>query len=187
MEDVHKLRVINRLKSVHRSNSVDGRKESSAEHSWSCLLLADYFLTKFPREIDRLRVYELLMYHDMIEIETGDLPLSPNSRKLGKGDIGEAAGRLEGRLPHPISGKFIALFREFEEQKTIESRFAKAVDALDAEIHELDYKGDWKGWTREFLVESKLRFFDEFPEMKGMFEKMLEYLVENGYFEKYSR
>lgn len=45
MEDIHKLRVFNRLKTVYRRNSVGNRKESSAEHSWSCLILADFFLS----------------------------------------------------------------------------------------------------------------------------------------------
>ena len=61
MEDLQKLRKLYHLKNVERANTVKDRKESSAEHSWSCLILADYFLTKMQNHhLDRLKVYELL-------------------------------------------------------------------------------------------------------------------------------
>ena len=44
MDEIHKLRLFNKLKSVCRYNTVDNRKESSAEHSWSCLIIVDFFI-----------------------------------------------------------------------------------------------------------------------------------------------
>jgi putative hydrolases of HD superfamily len=167
MEDIHKFRIFNKLKSVYRFNSVDDRKESSAEHSWSCLILADYFITKHKLSIDRLKIYELLMYHDVVEIETGDLPLHPDIARTDKKEKEKIAKKLlHDKLPEPLNDKFIELFTEFEEQNTKESRFAKAIDALEAEIHELDYKEDWKGWTEEFLRESKLKYIEEISRNK---------------------
>src|SRR3989338_4306660 len=72
MDDLQKVRTIYKLKNIERANSVGKRKESSAEHSWSCLILADYFLSKTDIKLNRLKVYELLMYHDLVEIEAGD-------------------------------------------------------------------------------------------------------------------
>ncbi len=80
-----------------------------------------------------------------------------------------------------LNTKFLKLFSEFEEQKTLESRFAKAIDAFDAVVHELDYKEDWKGWSEVFLVNKKLKFFKEFPELKKAFMEVLDYLRENDY------
>lgn len=63
MHNIHKLRKLYQLKRVERANSVSLRRESSAEHSWSCLILADYFLSQMQNsKLDRLKVYELLMY-----------------------------------------------------------------------------------------------------------------------------
>ncbi len=185
MEDINKLRIFNKLKSIYRANSVGNRKESSAEHSWSCLILADFFISKYNIDVDRLKVYELLMYHDVVEIEAGDSPLHPNIKDLNKKENEKRAMQaLYKQLPAPLNKKFIDLFIEFEEQKTKEARFAKAIDALDANIHELDYKQDWKGWTEEFLVSKKLKFFEEFPELKRTFYDILTYLKENNYFEQ---
>ena len=123
------------------------------------------------------------MYHDVIEIEVGDSPLSPIMHRLDKENRElEAVDTLKEKLPTPLNDKFVELFLEFEAKTTLESKFAKAIDNLDAEIHELDYKKDWKGWTKEFLIEKKLDFFEDFPELKKAFNEILEYLVENNYF-----
>ncbi len=183
INDIHKLRIFNRLKSVYRLNSVGKRKESSAEHSWSCLILADFFLSKTKRKINRLKVYELLMYHDVVEIEAGDTPLHPKMKKINKNEREQKAVQiLRKKLPSPVNSKFARLFNEFEAQKTIESKFAKAIDTLDAQIHEMDYKKDWKGWSAEFLIDQKSNYFEEFPEIKKTFNQLMEYLVKNGYF-----
>jgi len=183
MDEINKFRIFNRLKTVYRYNTVEGRKESSAEHSWSCLILADFFLSKFDMKLDRLKVYELLMYHDVVEIEAGDSPLHPELERLDKKEKEQEASEYFHReLPFPLNDKFFGLFHEFEEQKTLESRFAMAIGALDAEIHELDYKQDWNGWTEKFLVEKKSHLFNDFPEMKKVFYDLLKYLIENGYF-----
>jgi len=185
MEEINKFRFFNKLKSVYRYASVDNRKESVAEHSWSCLILADFFLSKFPGTIDRLKVYELLMYHDVVEIETGDDPLHPDLKVVDKREkTKKAAELIQKGMPHPLNDKFQKLFQELEEQKSVESRFAKAIDALDAEIHELDYKQDWKGWSEKFLVEKKAHLFEEFPEIKDAFGLVLDYLIKNNYFDR---
>src|SRR3989344_2474871 len=57
IKGIHKFRTFNKLKSVYRKNSVANRKESSAEHSWSCLLLADFFLSKLDLNFDEKREY----------------------------------------------------------------------------------------------------------------------------------
>ena len=125
------------------------------------------------------------MYHDVIEIEAGDAPLHPNLNFSNKKEKEEKAVEiLKNQLPAPLNNKFVKLFHEFEELKTPESKFAKAIDALDAEIHELDYKKDWKGWTKEFLIEKKLKYFEEFPELKKAFNKILKHLIENNYFDQ---
>ena len=123
------------------------------------------------------------MYHDVVEIEAGDTPLHPQIKRENKVQKEEDAKQLlQQNLPTPLNNKFLNLFNEFEEQKTIEARFAKAIDALDAQIHELDYKEDWKVWSEEFLVNKKSRFFEEFPQINKVFYELVDYLRENNYF-----
>lgn len=183
------------MKTVYRFAMAGDHHESSAEHSWGALILADFFLSTMQLDassnegksavaIDRFKVYELIMYHDVVEIETGDLPIHPDlSHRNKKRNEHIAAKVLSEKLPTVLVQKYLTLFAEFQEQKTVESRFAKAVEALEADIHELDYKEDWKGWTEEFLRQEKEHLFNEFPLMKKCFDELVVYLKENGFFD----
>jgi putative hydrolase of HD superfamily len=183
MQEFQALRIFNKLKSVYRFNTVDSRKESSAEHSWACLILADYFLSTTDYNFDRAKIYELLMYHDLVEIESGDIPLHDQKEPEERiNRENKASIILKAKIIKPLDEKFERIFKEFKEQMTIESQFARAIDVLEAEIHELDHKEDWVGYTKEFIVSRKMHLFDKFPEMHKMYEEMVDYLEVNGYF-----
>jgi putative hydrolase of HD superfamily len=188
IDQLMKLKLINKLKSIYRLNSVDKRHESTAEHSWSALVLADYYLNKIAEtspklKLDRLKVYELLMYHDLVEIYAGDSPLSPGIVHKDKSEREElAALKLKKELPQSLSAKFYSLFHEFEDAKTIEAKFAILIDIMDAQIHGIDNKKDWKGWTKEFMIDKKLQKFEQFPELKKDFLDLLDFMEQEGYF-----
>ena len=182
MNEVERLRVINKLKSIYRFASLGDRKESSAEHSWSSLIIADFFLLKV-KDVNRLRVYELLMYHDLVEIEAGDFPIGPGKEYPDKKEKEyEAAQILKEKLPLSLKDRFFDLFMEFEKLETREAKFAKLIDFLDSDMHELDYKEDWKGWTKEYYLSRREEVFSYFPELGEFFKDFVKYLEENGYF-----
>lgn len=185
IDDILKFKKLNKLKSVYRLNSVDDRHESTAEHTWSSLMLADYFIEEYAISVDRARVFQLILYHDLIEIKVGDTPLHPNIDATGKKrreEIGAKA--LFTELPKHISQKYKLIYGEYENQTTIEARFAKAVDVLDPMIHELDYKDDWDEYTEDFLRSKKEKHLIEFPKLKELFDEILHFMDENGYFIK---
>jgi putative hydrolase of HD superfamily len=184
MNDINRLREIYGLKSVYRNTTVGERKESSAEHSWSCLLLADFLLDYVNEKIDRLRVYELLMYHDLVEVYAGDVVFHPKNiidKEQKKQVEDSSALLLKNRLPSSMGSRYLELYFEYEERKSYEAKFAKVVDILDAMIHQLDNKDDWVDWTRDFLIKHKLEYFRDFPEIEKLFFDILEYLEEKEY------
>jgi len=183
MDELQRIRKLYKLKSVYRDSSVGNRKESSAEHSWSCLMLADYFIEKMNLKIDRIKVYELLMYHDLVEIEAGDTPIHHEHKRVLKKEMElKASEKLKEEIPKELKKKYAELFNEFEECKTKEAKFAKAIDKLDATIHEMDCKEDWKGWTEEMLRRYNDKIIGEFLEMKELNEKIIKILIKEGYF-----
>tara|TARA_Y100000310_G_C20409657_1_gene681313 strand:- start:161 stop:718 length:558 start_codon:yes stop_codon:yes gene_type:complete len=185
MESINKLRKFYQLKHVERVGPVGERKESPAEHSWSSLILADYFLSIIEEKLDRLKVYELLMYHDVVEIETGDVPIHHVKERENKKEAEKVAAHvLKEHIPKLLGDKFIKLFEEFEARKTRESLFAKAIDALDAIIHFLDHKTYWKGWTEDMVRKFHGEKISHFPEIQEAFEKVLEYVKKEGYFDQ---
>jgi len=190
MSSLDAFRTIYRLKSISRFATVDDRHESAAEHSWSSLVLADWIINESKIDIDRLRVYELIMYHDLVEIHAGDTPIDPDIKDQHKTEIAQlkreedAFHKLIKELPISLSKKYKSLHAEDIEYKSLESRFAKAIEQLDAELHEMDYKKDWAGWTEEFLRKKKTKYFKDFPLIMELFEEEIKYLHKNGFFTK---
>ena len=66
-----------RLKSVLRASTLcDGsRRENSAEHSWHLALYALVMAPVAGPEVDIGRVIRMLILHDLVEIDAGDVPI----------------------------------------------------------------------------------------------------------------
>ncbi len=185
MDDLLKFEIVNKLKSVYRDANVGDRKESSAEHTWSCLMLADYFFDEIDEKVDRRKVYEILMYHDLVEVESGDTPFRPdrNDPDQEKKEA-LAAKKLKPQLPKHTGDKFIKLFNEFEEMKTIEAKFAKAIDQMDSLVYEYNFKYRWKGWSKEFIIKKKEKYFKPFPKLLRIFHDFLDLTEKEGYYDQ---
>ena len=180
--DIIKLRKIYELKSVGRANQANGRPESSAEHTFSCLILADFFLDEI--KIDKAKVFDLILYHDVVEVESGDNPSHLDIDEMIQSEKeSDGAKVLKKILPQKAAKKFYTLFLEFEAQKTKEARFAKAIDKLDAVLQALDKSNDWKLWPKEVLIKKKKPFFEEFPIVLKAFYDIIEYLEKENYFD----
>ena len=123
-----------RLKTVARQSRItDGsRHENSAEHSWHLALMAMTLGGHAPPGTDLGRVMAMLVVHDMVEIDAGDLFLYADSAALARQEQAEraAADRIFALLPEPQAAEVRALWDEFEERRTPEARFARALDRL---------------------------------------------------------
>ncbi|MBI4149241.1 HD domain-containing protein [Candidatus Woesearchaeota archaeon] len=182
MRDLLRLRKLYQLKNVYRYSSVQGRKESSAEHTWSCLVLADYFLERLDIKLNKEKVHQLLLYHDIVEIEAGDTPIHHHEARKGKQERErKAMQQLEKALPSGFSRRVAQLFQEFEGKKTKEAQFAAIIDQLDAMIHEMDYPEDWKGWTEAMVREFHEQDFQKVPYFRELFEEIITYLKSQKY------
>ncbi|MBT3297635.1 HD domain-containing protein [archaeon] len=186
MEEIFKIKRLYELKEVERKGEINGRHETSAEHTYSCLILAKYFLDKIKQPIDHLKVMNMLLFHDVIEIESGDtFNLEHNDENSKEQELKEKESlkKLKNQIPLNMSKYFEKLFFEFEEMKTIESRFCKAIDKLDPVFHNLYGKKIWQknGFNEKILRNNKEKYFKEFPEIMGIFEQILDYAKENKY------
>ncbi len=127
------LREIDKLKSVlRRTYLIDGsRRENSAEHSWHLAMMV-IVLNEFSNEqVDVLKVLEMVLIHDIVEIDAGDTFLYSDSKEEKKIKEEKAAKRIFGLLPKELSDEFSRLWTEFEEKKTPEAKFAAAIDRLE--------------------------------------------------------
>lgn len=185
MDDLEGLKDLMRLKDVQRAGEVNGRRESTADHVYGCIILAQHFLKKVQEPLDELKVLKLILYHDLVEIETGDFFILDDKARKGKDKLeGEGARRMAKRLPDTMSSEFLELFDEYRECRTREAQFAKAMDKLEPMIHWALYTDDWTKWgfNEENLISKKRKYVDPFPELLEFFDGMMEELKEKKYF-----
>ncbi len=123
-----------RLKGVLRqSQIIDGsRRENSAEHSWHLALMSLVLGEYAPAGTDLGRVTAMTVVHDLVEIDAGDLFVYAGEQAQARQEEAEraAADRLFALLPAGQAASFRALWDEFEERRTPEAKFARALDRL---------------------------------------------------------
>ena len=126
-----------RLKSVYRATTlVDGsRPENSGEHSWHLALYALILADQAGPEVNIRRVIQMLLIHDLVEIDVGDVPIhSANGQAHGSTDTmaaeAAAADRIFGLLPADTGPALRALWDEFEAATTPDAVFAKSLDRV---------------------------------------------------------
>ena len=131
------LNEADRLKSVLRATTLnDGsRRENSAEHSWHLALYAMVLADHAAPGVDIMRVVQMLILHDLVEIDTGDVPIhSANGQAHASAETqaaeARAADRLFGLLPDDLRDRYRALWEEFEASETPDAVFAKSLDRV---------------------------------------------------------
>ena len=117
---------------IRRTPLVDrSRLENSAEHSWHLALTAMVMHEYLTVACDLLRALELMVVHDLVEIDAGDTFAYDAAGQATKAEREiAAAARVFGLLPPDQAVRFRALWDEFEAQETPEARFAHAVDRV---------------------------------------------------------
>ena len=127
---------IGRLKGVLRQTRLAGagldRRENSAEHSWHLALMALALAEHAPPGTDLSKVITMVLIHDLVEIDAGDLfaYADETSQQLQDAAEAEAADRIFAILPADQACTLRELWDEFNERRSPEARFARALDRL---------------------------------------------------------
>jgi putative hydrolase of HD superfamily len=183
MELKEKLRLPFKLKEVERIGYINGRHESTAEHTFSAITLAEYFIKFYPY-LDELKVIKLLLYHDYPEIYAGDVCLMDEKGREKKAEREEEAiKRITSELPKETSKEIKELYKEYKERKTPESKFAKAIDCIDAVLQSLNSEKEWKekGYTEEKIRKRQDQHLMEFPLIREYYYELLEEIVDKKF------
>lgn len=119
----------NILRQTHLSGH--GRRENDAEHAWHMAIMA-YLLKEYSNEpVDITKVMIMCLIHDIVEIDAGDTyAYDTEGLKTQKAREDAAKEQIFSLLPNAQKEELTALFDEFEESKTAESRFAHVMDNL---------------------------------------------------------
>jgi putative hydrolases of HD superfamily len=133
------------LKGVLRQTMLGGleRRENSAEHSWHIAVMALALGEHAPPGTDIGRVIAMLVVHDLVEIDAGDLFVYADEAQQASQHQAEqtAADRIFALLPPDQAARLRGLWDEFEERRTQEARFARGIDRLQPMLENLKVGG----------------------------------------------
>ncbi len=133
-----------KLKSTLRATRLcDGsRRENSGEHSWHIALYAMTLAEHANRPIDVSRVIRMLLIHDLVEIDAGDVPIHADYDQAAHLAAEQAAAaRIFGLLPDDQAAGYRQLWDEFEAAETDDAIFAKSIDRVQPVIANLETNG----------------------------------------------
>ena len=182
------LREADQLKGVLRQSSIlDGtRKENSAEHSWHLALMAQVLGGYASPGTDLSRVTAMLLIHDLVEIDAGDLFVYADATAQARQEAAEhaAADRIFALLPAGQGRELHALWDEFEERRTPEARFARALDRLQPMLANYYLGGGtWQahGVPASQVLEKVTLIEDGSPALGDIARELVESAVRQGF------
>lgn len=181
---------IDKLKHIFRQNIVTGttRNENDAEHSWHLAIMAMmlYEYSKVP--VDVLQVIKMVVIHDLVEIYAGDTYCYDKRGYEDKAEREErAAEKLFGMLPEDQSEEIWNLWREFEELKTSEAKFAACLDRVQPLILNYNTNGHtWRrpGVTSEMVLKRNELLKENAPEIWEYAKEIIEDSIKKGYLKR---
>ncbi len=142
-----------RLKTTLRATRLcdNSRPENSGEHSWHIALYALTLAEHAAHPIQIDRVVQMLLIHDLVEIDAGDVPIHSAAARdeATQARIEQAAAdRIFGLLPADQAASFRALWDEFEAAQSPDATFAKSIDRVQPLISNLETGGtSWRDYN----------------------------------------
>ena len=186
-----KLRFIlegDKLKKIIRNTLLtdQSRLENAAEHSWHAALSAlVLFDSAQAQGMDLGRILKMLLVHDLVEIDAGDVSCYDRQGRQAQVDKEQqAAERIFGLLPEPQADELRRLWQEFEARQTPESCFAHAIDRLQALLQAIHSQGrTWRahGIRKEQVIERMLPIRTALPRLWPDVLQMIEEAAAKGY------
>lgn len=152
VKQVSFIKEIDKLKYIQRKTKLfnSDRNENDAEHSWHLAMMTIVLAEHSDKPIDILKVLKMVLIHDIVEIDAGDIFLYDTSKNHNN-TVQEriAAQRIFGLLPAEQAKEFIAIWEEFEKGITDEAKFAKSMDRFEPLLQNTSNNG---GTWAEFNV-----------------------------------
>ena len=182
MDDLTKrigfLKILDEAKSVLRQTPLadSSRMENDAEHMWHLAVTAIVLEKYCILDIDLDHVIRLALFHDVIEIYSGDTYAYDEKAKLDqhKREM-EAAEKLFSVLPEEQGSELKSLFIEFEAMETNDSLYANACDRFQPFMLNLASGGS--SWVSHGVYADQIR--KRMAPIKQVMPEVYRYVEEN--------
>lgn len=153
VSELRKIQTLYGLKKEIRyaqTRTTETNTESVAEHIYGMHCLMDYFqlLEDSSGDWNQAQIRLMIQYHDIDEIETGDV-ISYLKSESDQAKEREAAELVIDKLPLMTQIRIKEALNEYKLQETIEARFVKALDKIEPVFHLYNDEG------REMMIKLK--------------------------------
>ena len=189
LTDTAFIAYLDQLKTVIRANGLfDGsRDENTAEHSWHAAMSAMILAPYANNEVDLDHVIQMLLVHDLVEIEAGDFPIyedsNPQDQDQDQLEV-EAAELIFGEKAAGHGARLRALWDEFEARVTPEAKFARAIDRflpLFSNIYNRGYSWHPTGVSAAQVEKNLALIRDGSTRLADLVEVWVAKAVEDGF------
>lgn len=184
IKEIDKVKYIQRKTKLFNSD----RCENDAEHSWHLALMAIVLAEHSNEPIDVLKVVKMVLIHDIVEIDAGDVFIYDTAKNHCNTDEERiAANRIFGLLPKNQAEELIAIWEEFEAGETKEAKFAKSMDRLEPLLQNTSNNGGtWKefGVNYDKVYEKKSVIKEGSKSLWNYAEGLINESVEKGILKK---
>lgn len=180
---------IDKVKSILRKSRLFDRSrfENDAEHSWHISIMALILSEYSNSRIDVLKVIKMLLIHDIVEIDAGDVVVYDiKKRKENEKNEINAASRIFGLLPSDQKDEYFSLWQEFEKRETAEARFAAALDRMEPVMQNYYDEGyTWRklGVTSDKVLSVNSRIKDGSEQLWQYIESLIIDAQKKGFFD----
>ncbi len=151
--------------------------ESDGDRVFGVTLLSMLLANESFPELDKRKVLEMALVHELGEAYTGDIVPDdkvPHEKKFR----GEKIAVEKIFSSHPQGKKYLQLWHEFEEGKTPEARFVKQIDRLELALQTIVYQAQSGKDISEFIEFSQKSIYD--PRLRKIFDEALELKKKRG-------
>lgn len=136
------------------------KSQSVSEHIYNMMTLCQYFLPLEDSEnkLNKDRIMQLILWHDIEEIETGDIP---KHHKTFEHEAAASAAftKTLQKTPEILRGSIESVYEEYEARVTAESRFVKALDVTEANIEDFKMSSKKRMYRGDFVNKEDLELF----------------------------
>ena len=149
---------LDKAKSVYRRSYVtaEDRNENDAEHMWHLAMCVLVLAEHASEPIDTLHALKLVLVHDIVEIDAGDVYVYDDAAAATKEALETAAAdRIYAILPDDQRDELRSLWEEFEAKETPEARFAGSVDRLAPLL--LNHATEGRSWRDHGTTSDRVR------------------------------
>ncbi|WP_025663873.1 HD domain-containing protein [Aquimarina megaterium] len=154
LKQIEFIKEIDKIKYIQRQTKLfnSDRRENDAEHSWHLAMMALILGEHSNAPIDILKVLKMVLIHDIVEIDTGDIFIYDTVKNhTNTEEELKSAKRIFGILPEEQSKELIEIWLEFEEGKTNEAKFAKTLDRFEPTLqNDSNNGGTWRDFDVEY-------------------------------------